>query len=140
MIRVAINGYGRIGRVAHRVMLQKHAAEIEVVAINAGHSTDLEGWMYLLKYDTSYGQLEGHTLSVEVVKDQEGFLGNLIIDDKNSIKELSDLEKAKLEQDFAIDQLYYSNKLDGTILTKTNIEEAIHGKKYLQATLGRRGS
>lgn len=82
MIRVAINGYGRIGRVAHRVMLQKHASEIEVVAINAGHSTDLKGWMYLLKYDTSYGQLEGHNLSVEVVKDQEGFLGNLLIDDK----------------------------------------------------------
>ncbi|MBP9719234.1 MAG: type I glyceraldehyde-3-phosphate dehydrogenase [Candidatus Levybacteria bacterium] len=82
MIRVAINGYGRIGRVAHRVMLQKHASEMEVVAINAGHSTDLKGWMYLLKYDTSYGQLEGHTLSIEEVKDQEGFLGNLIIDDK----------------------------------------------------------
>jgi len=82
MVRVAINGYGRIGRVAHRVMLQKHSNEMEVVAINAGHSTDLKGWMYLLKYDTSYGFLEGHTLSVEVVKDQPGFLGNLIIDDK----------------------------------------------------------
>lgn len=82
MIRVAINGYGRIGRVAHRVILEKYASEMEVVAINTGHSTDLKGWMYLLKYDTSYGVLEGHTLSVEVVKDQEGFLGNLLIDDK----------------------------------------------------------
>jgi len=57
MIRVAINGYGRIGRVAHRVILEHHADEIDVVGINAGRSTDLKGWMYLLKYDTVYGLL-----------------------------------------------------------------------------------
>ena len=57
MVRVAINGYGRIGRVAHRVILEKHLDEVEVVAINAGHSSDIKGWMYLLKYDTSYGPL-----------------------------------------------------------------------------------
>ena len=87
MIRVAINGYGRIGRIAHRVILQKHASEIEVVAINAGSSTDIKGWMYLLKYDTSYGQLMGHNIKSQAVeggsnlkyKDQ---IGSLIIDDK----------------------------------------------------------
>ena len=57
MIRVAINGYGRIGRVAHRVILEKHLDEVGIVGINAGHSTDIKGWMYLLKYDTSYGTL-----------------------------------------------------------------------------------
>ncbi len=57
MIRVAINGYGRIGRVAHRVIIQWHSDEIEVVAINAGSSTDINGWMYLLKYDSVYGLL-----------------------------------------------------------------------------------
>jgi hypothetical protein len=45
---------------------------------------------------------------------------------------LSDLEKAKFDQLFAIDQLYYSNKLEGTILTKKDIDEAIHGKRNLQ--------
>ena len=65
MIRVAINGYGRIGRVAHRVILEKHSSEIEVVAINAGSSTDIKGWMYLLKYDTTYGPLTDHRLSVK---------------------------------------------------------------------------
>jgi len=58
MIRVAINGYGRIGRIAHRVILLSHQDELEVVAINAGSSTDINGWMYLLKYDTSYGPLQ----------------------------------------------------------------------------------
>jgi glyceraldehyde 3-phosphate dehydrogenase len=57
MVRVAINGYGRIGRMAHRVILQWHNEDIEVVAINAGGSTDLKGWMYLLKYDSVYGLL-----------------------------------------------------------------------------------
>lgn len=57
MVRVAINGYGRIGRMAHRVILQWHSDEIDVVAINAGGSTDIKGWMYLLKYDSVYGLL-----------------------------------------------------------------------------------
>ena len=62
MVRVAINGYGRIGRVAHRIMLLDHPQAIDVVAINAGSSTDLKGWMYLLKYDSNYGPLHGHTI------------------------------------------------------------------------------
>ena len=66
MIRVAINGYGRIGRVAHRVILQKHSSEIEVVAINAGSSTDIQGWAYLLKYDTSYGPLLNREIKSEI--------------------------------------------------------------------------
>lgn len=82
MISVAINGYGRIGRVAHRIMLLDHP-ELTVVAINVGSSTDLQGWMYLLKYDSNYGPLEGHTLSVKEDKnEQTGQLGYLLIDDK----------------------------------------------------------
>jgi len=88
MIRVAINGYGRIGRVTHRVILQKHASEIEVAAINAGSSTDIKGWMYLLKYDTTYGQLIGHNIEIKNPKSeinpnvQNSNIGSLIIDGK----------------------------------------------------------
>lgn len=64
MVRVAINGYGRIGRVVHRVILQKFSNEIEIVGINAGSSTDLQGWAYLLKYDSNYGKLDGIEISV----------------------------------------------------------------------------
>jgi glyceraldehyde 3-phosphate dehydrogenase len=87
MIRVAINGYGRIGRVAHRIILEKHSSEIEVVAINAGKSTDLTGWLYLLKYDTNYGELKGHTFSIKTpdekpleVTTEAEFLGWLVVD------------------------------------------------------------
>lgn len=83
MIKVAINGYGRIGRVVHRVILENHRDEIEIVAVNAGSSTDLQGWAHLLKYDSNYG-----TLPMEVsVKEEEKSedhpnerLGLLIVD------------------------------------------------------------
>ncbi len=69
MIRLAINGYGRIGRVAHRVIIQWHSDEIDVIAINAGSSTDIKGWMYLLKYDSVYGLLP-QEISVRANTDQ----------------------------------------------------------------------
>jgi glyceraldehyde 3-phosphate dehydrogenase len=83
MIRVAINGYGRIGRMAHRVILQWHKDEMEVVAINAGRSTDLKGWMYLLKYDSIYGLLQ-QDVSVKPSADaiDPSFLGHLVIEGK----------------------------------------------------------
>jgi glyceraldehyde 3-phosphate dehydrogenase len=87
MIKVAINGYGRIGRIAHRVILGKHAQEIEVVAINAGSSTDIQGWMYLLKYDTTYGTLMDHNLKFQSAQEGSNLkykdqIGSLIIDGK----------------------------------------------------------
>lgn len=79
MIKVAINGYGRIGRVAHRVILEKFKNKIEVVAINGSSSTDIKGWMYLLKYDTSYGPLSSIKIDYEEVVGKD-LLGNLIVD------------------------------------------------------------
>ena len=65
MIRVAINGYGRIGRLAHRVVLEKYSSDINIVAINVGSSTDIKGWMYLLKYDTTYGPILDRPISYQ---------------------------------------------------------------------------
>lgn len=50
MIRVAINGFGRIGRLAFRLMEENE--DYEVVAIN--DLTDAETLAYLLKYDTNH--------------------------------------------------------------------------------------
>ena len=49
--RVAINGFGRIGRAFLKVARQRN--EIEIVAVNDLGS--LESLAYLLKYDTAYG-------------------------------------------------------------------------------------
>lgn len=57
MLRVAINGYGRIGRVVHRQLLQRFPNEVQVVAINA--SSDATMRAYLLKYDSLHGRFEG---------------------------------------------------------------------------------
>lgn len=50
MIKVAINGFGRIGRLVFRIM--EEDPRFEVVAIN--DLTDAEQLAYLLKYDTSH--------------------------------------------------------------------------------------
>ncbi|MDP3726922.1 MAG: type I glyceraldehyde-3-phosphate dehydrogenase [bacterium] len=94
MVRLAINGYGRIGRVAHRVILEKFSSEVDVVVINASASTDIKGWMYLLKYDTVYGPLKSsikcHPEQSEGSRDSSATpqndikpIGTLIIDGKD---------------------------------------------------------
>lgn len=52
-IRVAINGFGRIGRTTFKAALE-HSDEVEVVGLNDLGSA--ENMAYLLKYDTNYGQ------------------------------------------------------------------------------------
>ena len=54
-----------------------------------------------------------------------------LIDIEGAIEALppiSAVEKAKLDQSIAIDQLYYSSKAEGTHLTEKAIDKAIHGK------------
>ncbi len=51
MIRIAINGFGRIGRAAFKIALEK--PEIEIVAIN--DLTEPEILAHLLAHDTAYG-------------------------------------------------------------------------------------
>ena len=55
MIKVAINGLGRIGRSVYRIMSQRE--DIDVVIIN--DLADQEGLAYLLRYDTVMGAFPG---------------------------------------------------------------------------------
>ena len=61
MIKVAINGFGRIGRPSLKIILERD--DMEVVAINDLSSTD--NLAYLLKYDTAYGVYEKDVDSLE---------------------------------------------------------------------------
>ena len=54
-IKVAINGFGRIGRLALRQM--ERAKNVEVVAIN--DLTDADMLLHLFKYDTAQGRFQG---------------------------------------------------------------------------------
>jgi len=49
--------------------LEKYFNDVDVVAINAGSSTDIKGWMYLLKYDTSYGPIYSLSVSYQVAEE-----------------------------------------------------------------------
>jgi glyceraldehyde 3-phosphate dehydrogenase len=55
--RIAINGFGRIGRCVLRGILKHAANDLEVVAIN--DLTDAKTLAHLLKYDSVHGKLEG---------------------------------------------------------------------------------
>lgn len=57
MVKVGINGFGRIGRNVFKVLVDKYAKDIEVVAIN--DLTDPKTLAHLLKYDTLYGKFNG---------------------------------------------------------------------------------
>ena len=61
MIKVAINGFGRIGRLVFRLMEEDD--NFEVVAIN--DLTDPEQLAYLLKYDTSHRKYRIHDISYD---------------------------------------------------------------------------
>lgn len=53
-IRIGINGFGRIGRIAARIILARE--NVELVAINS--RADAKSHAYLFKYDSTYGTLQ----------------------------------------------------------------------------------
>ena len=54
--RVAINGFGRVGRAVLRAAHEQHA-DLEIVAIN--DLMDLHTMAHLLRYDSVYGRFDG---------------------------------------------------------------------------------
>lgn len=95
MVKVAINGFGRIGRLALRLMAQD--SDFKVVAINTNSGP--ETLAYLLKYDTAHGNFMTDKISykdnVLVVN------GNEII--TSSVKEPENCNWKELEVDLVID-------------------------------------
>jgi len=57
MIRIGINGFGRIGRQVLKAILERHPKKLAVVAIN--DLFDVETNAHLFKYDTNYGRFSG---------------------------------------------------------------------------------
>ncbi|MCK8141775.1 type I glyceraldehyde-3-phosphate dehydrogenase [Flavobacterium sp. I-SCBP12n] len=94
MIRIAINGFGRIGRNLFRLLLNH--PNIEVIAIN--DIADTKTMAHLIKYDSIHGVLPN-----VVSSDKEG----IIIDDKNFLffheKSILNLDWKSLNIDFVIE-------------------------------------
>lgn len=81
-VRIAINGFGRIGRAAFKIAWER--SDLEVVAIN--DLTDNKTLAYLLKNDSNYG-----TYHHEVSADESG-----IIVDGKSVRVLAEKDPAAL--------------------------------------------
>jgi glyceraldehyde 3-phosphate dehydrogenase len=57
-VKVGINGFGRVGRQVLKAMLEQHASELEVVALNDLFDTKTNA--HLFKYDSNYGIFPGN--------------------------------------------------------------------------------
>ena len=94
MIKIAINGFGRIGRLVLRSAIKNN--HVEVVAIN--DLVEIEYLAYLLKYDSTHGRLLDQI-------DTDG--QNLIINDKqiriSSEKDPTKLDWGSLDVDYVIE-------------------------------------
>ncbi|MGA9270118.1 MAG: glyceraldehyde 3-phosphate dehydrogenase NAD-binding domain-containing protein, partial [Lutimonas sp.] len=55
MIKIGINGFGRIGRLAFRIATQRE--NVQVVGIN--DLLDVDYLAYMLKYDSVHGRFDG---------------------------------------------------------------------------------
>jgi len=63
MARVAINGFGRIGRQSFKALLERYPDDLEIVAVN--DLTDNETLAHLLRHDSTYGAFEGEVTATE---------------------------------------------------------------------------
>ena len=92
MIKVAINGFGRIGRQAFKVWFEKHRGGMQIVAVN--DFTDANVLAHLLKYDSVYGVWNQNVKGVD----------NQIEIDGVAVKVLCEKEPEKLPwKDLGID-------------------------------------
>ncbi|KKR38988.1 type I glyceraldehyde-3-phosphate dehydrogenase [Candidatus Woesebacteria bacterium RIFOXYA1_FULL_40_18] len=112
MVKVGINGFGRIGRIAFRIGLLKHSGEIEFAAINTSGSMETSGWAHLTNFDTTYRQFELKVKSEELkvpeqVTDEDPQIGNLLVDGKKipvlAQKDPAKIPWAKYEVDVVIE-------------------------------------
>ena len=98
--KVGINGFGRIGRLALKAIIQRCDGKAEVAAVN--DLTDAKTNAHLFKYDSNYGTYPG---KVEAKDDG-------IVVDGRTIKVLAEREPAKIPwRDYGVDIVIESTGL-----------------------------
>lgn len=102
MVKVGINGFGRIGRIAFRIGLLKHSDELQFAAINTSGSMPVSGWATLTNYDTMYRKFQ-YEVKYEEVKspdkatDEDPLIGYLLVSEKNvKVPVLAQKDPAKI--------------------------------------------
>ncbi len=101
-LRIAINGFGRIGRAFFK--LARTAPEIDIVAVN--DLGDPENMVYLLRYDTAYGKAD-----FEIHTEQEGEQLYFVVDGEKT-KLVQEKDASKLPwRDLGVDIVIESTGL-----------------------------
>lgn len=121
MIKVGINGFGRIGRFVFRASLQEeNKNDIQVVGINDLLPVDYMA--YMLKYDTMHGQFDGE-ISYDLDK-------NILIVNGNEIRITAERDAANLKWDEI--EAEYVVESTGLYLTMDRAEKHLQaGAKYV---------
>lgn len=85
--KLAINGFGRIGRTSLRVWWEFFRDQADMVAINTSGSMNVSGWANLLKHDSNYGLFPNGEIGYEETQpaneatDSNPIIGYLFIND-----------------------------------------------------------
>jgi len=102
MVKVGINGFGRIGRIAFRIGVLKHLDELTFAAINTSGSMPASGWAHLTNYDTMYRTF-GYKVSAKDLKDpkeatdEDPVIGELSISERGlKVPVLAQRDPAKI--------------------------------------------
>jgi len=126
MVKVAINGFGRIGRMVFRAAAQDN--EIEFVAIN--DLTDAKTLAHLLKYDSTHGKYNG------TVEEKDG---NLVVDGKEikvcAERNPADLPWGELGVDIVVESTGFF-----TTEEKCNLHIEAGAKKVVLSAPGKGGN
>jgi glyceraldehyde 3-phosphate dehydrogenase len=86
-LKVAINGFGRIGRSAMRMIVESYQVRIEIVALNASGGPEANA--HLLKYDSVHGRFSGTVAPV----------GENLMVNGQSVRLSAERDPARLEWD-----------------------------------------
>jgi len=100
MIKVGINGFGRIGRLSFRIGITKFTNKLRFSAINTSGSMNVDGWAHLVNYDTMYRKFKKEiesekTKDAKDVSDEDPLIGHLKFDGKK-VPVLTQRDPAKI--------------------------------------------
>ena len=108
--RVAINGFGRIGRATARIILENYSDQLDLVAINDPSPTTTTA--HLLQFDSNFGTFQKN---ISIVN--EGSEEYLLVDDKKirsfTTREISDLPWGDLDIDIVLECTGVFRTIDG---------------------------
>jgi len=106
-VKIAINGFGRIGRNVLRAVIESHEKEIKVVAIN--DSGPIKTNVHLLKYDSVHGRLNS---DIKIINDDTFEINGMKIK-KLSNRNPEELEWGKFDVDIVLECTgKFNNKAD----------------------------